>query len=429
MWALTTVTTPTTSRPCPRVRALASRDPLAVPSLTRELTQRYMIWDGHVAGARRVDVHPLILPRALHDAAWRAAEGVTRAIHTVARRALHDPDERGRYGLHGDVERLAAASDAAGDDASLVRVDLLLSENGGVQACEINADCPGGHNEALGLPRLARAAGFFAGQNPTVVVPALVRRLAQLAEGSAVGLIYATAYAEDLQVCALIQRELLRRGVQAILAPATAPRLVDKELFIGSEPVRVLYRYFPTEYMQGQKNVGGIAEAVAGGYVRTLTSFSHIYDQSKYAFARAWQGRAGLDEEERRAVEEHIPPTFDVADVSLADLVAEREGWVLKRAYGRVGDEVFVGPLAKPDEWSRLVASVQERRATGESWIAQRFVRQENVPTPWGPRYVTLGAYVLDGSFVGYFARLTPKSHVSHDALCVPVFHLEATEE
>ena len=42
--------------------------------------------------------------------------------------------------------------------------------------------------------------------------------------------------------------------------------------------------------------------------------------------------------------------------------------------------------------------------------------------TPWGDRYVTLGAYVLDGRFAGYFARVTPESHVSHDALCVPVF-------
>jgi hypothetical protein len=49
-------------------------------------------------------------------------------------------------------------------------------------------------------------------------------------------------------------------------------------------------------------------------------------------------------------------------------------------------------------------------------------VRQRPVPTPAGDRFVTLGAYVLDGRFAGYFARVTPQSHVSHDALCVPVF-------
>ncbi len=419
----------TMTAPTACVRSIGHTDPLRLPTLARQLTQSYMIWDGHVAGARRVDLHPLLLPDGLHDVARTAAEGVTRAVTRVARRALDDADERARYGLHADVERLAAASHAAHDDDALVRVDLLLCEGGGVQACEINADCPGGHNEALGLPRLARAAGFMAGSNPTIVVEALVHRLAELAVGGAVALIFATAYAEDLQVCALLQRELGRRGVEALLAPATAPKLVGREVRVGSVPVRVLYRYFPTEYMEGQKNLAGLADAVAAGYVRTLTGFSHMYAQSKYAFARAWRactaGELGAD---GAVVSAHLPATFDVDDVAVTDLLEEREGWVLKRAYGRVGDEVLVGPLVAPDVWRQLVETVRRRRGGGESWIAQRFVRQETVPTPWGPRYVTLGAYVLRGKFVGYFARLTPESHVSHDALCVPVFHLPSTE-
>jgi hypothetical protein len=56
--------------------------------------------------------------------------------------------------------------------------------------------------------------------------------------------------------------------------------------------------------------------------------------------------------------------------------------------------------------------------------VAQRFVPQLSIPTPWGRRLVTLGAYVLDGCFAGYFARITLRSHVSHDAVCVPVFTL-----
>ena len=46
---------------------------------------------------------------------------------------------------------------------------------------------------------------------------------------------------------------------------------------------------------------------------------------------------------------------------------------------------------------------------------------QRAVRTPFGDRLVTLGVYVLEGRFVGYFARLTEESHCSHDALCVPV--------
>jgi len=95
---------------------------------------------------------------------------------------------------------------------------------------------------------------------------------------------------------------------------------------------------------------------------------------------------------------------------------------VVKRALGRVGDEVHVGELCDAAEWTVLVDDALAKRRAGESWIAQRFIRQRRLPTPWGLRYVTLGAYVLDGQFAGYFARITEESHVSHDALVVPVF-------
>ncbi|HEY6462037.1 MAG TPA: glutathionylspermidine synthase family protein [Polyangiaceae bacterium] len=392
-------------------------DPLREASLARELAQQVLDWDAFVAGRRRVDVHPLLLPAALHDAAVRAAEGVVRAVGEVARRAHDDADERARYGFEDGVVRLAAASRSSGDDASLMRVDLLLDESGTWKACEINADCPGGHNESLGLPRLARSAGFLAGRDPTHVVARLVERLRAMADGGPVGILHATGYSEDLQVCALVARELQRAGTRAILAPPTAPRLRGGDLCIHGEPVRALYRYFPTEWMSGQRNVPDIARAVAFGRVRTLTSFAHVYTQSKLAFARAWQAGA----------REFLPETHAVLDVPRDTLVRDRSAWVVKRAMGRVGDEVFVGELFGGDEWPAAVDGARALASKGEAWIAQRFVRQRTIPTPWGDRLVTRGAYVLDGRFAGYFARITPFSHVSHDALCVPVFAIGGT--
>jgi len=391
---------------------VGSGDPLSDPSLARDLAQRFLVWDAFVAGQRRVDVHPLLLPWELHEAAMQAAEEVVRVVGNVAARAHEDPAERDRYGFHDDVLRLAAASHAAGDQASLMRVDLLLDDSGQWRACEINADCPGGHNEALGLPRLARAAGFLSGRDPTHVVERLVARLRTLADGGAVGLLLATGYAEDTQVCALVARELERAGTRAILAPPTAPRLRGGDLCIRGQPVRALYRYFPTEWMSGQRNVSDIAHAIERQRVRTLTSPAHIFAQSKMAFARAWAAaRPGS-----------IPETHALLDLGRHELRDDRGGWVVKRAMGRVGDEVFVGALFGESDWMAIVDHARALAGAGEAWIAQRFVPQSSVPTPWGDRLVTLGAYVEGGHFAGYFARLSPFSHVSHDALCVPVF-------
>jgi Glutathionylspermidine synthase preATP-grasp len=403
-------------------------DPLEARALTRELAERYFVFDACVGGGRRVDVHPLVLSPAMHADAVRAAEDVARTVGAVAAVAHEDEGERAAYGLHADTLRLARASWRSGDHACLARVDLLLDEQGTFRACEINADCPGGHNEALGLPRLARVAGFTGGVNPTTVVDAAAHRLQQLACGGAVGLVYATAYAEDLQVCALLARKLMALGTEALLAPPTAPRTRGRELSFGPRPLRALYRFFPTEWMAGQRNIGDIAAAVESGRVRTLSSFAHIFAQSKVAFARAWTHEPTLAPADRDVLAARVPFTADAADIPMAELVGDRAGWVLKRAMGRVGDQVFVGALFPQAEWSTLVRDVLAARATGERWLAQRYVRQATLPTPWGPRYVTLGAYVMDGRFVGYFARITKETHVSHDALCVPVFVASSEE-
>jgi glutathionylspermidine synthase len=308
-----------------------------------------------------------------------------------------------------------------------VRVDLLLGEDGEWHACEINADCPGGHNEALGLPRLARAAGFHAGVNPTRIVDVLAARMCELArrddrDRGAVALLFATAYAEDLQVCAILQRAIEARGTRAILTPPTAPRFTGDRLMVGKTEVTALYRYFPAEYMEGQSNVQDIVSAIRSGRVKSCTSFAFMYEQSKLGMARAWALRSRLDAQDRAAIEAHLPETRDLAEVSHSSLRADREGWVVKRALGRVGDEVHVGALYDDAEWATAINSAIDKRARGEAWIAQRFVPQRTVPTPWGARYLTLGAYVVDGHFAGYFARITPDSHVSHNALVVPVF-------
>jgi glutathionylspermidine synthase len=403
----------------PAVVAIGKADPLRDSSLSRELTQRFLIWDAYVGGKRRVDVQPLILPPYLHASAVQAAEAVVHGVGRAAALAHDDATERARYGFEPDTLRLAEASHRAGDGASLMRVDLLLGASLEWKACEINADCPGGHNEALGLPRLARAAGFAKGHDPTHVVPELVARMRALAGGGTVALLHATAYAEDLQVCALLARELEKAGTRAILCPVTALYEKGEDLFVGGERVHALYRYFPTEWMAGLRNLEAIARAVEAGRVRTISSFAHIFTQSKLAFARAWERSESEGEFD---VRRFIPESHEVTDVGRDELVRNRASWVVKRAMGRVGDEVFVGQLGADPEWGPIVDDVLRRAAAGECWIAQRFVEQRPVPTPWGDRLVTLGAYVLDGRFVGYFARITETSHVSHDALCVPVF-------
>lgn len=415
--------------PTPRVHSLGTGDPLLDPAVGRDLASRYLLWDAFVAGERRVDLHPLVLPGLLHRGAVHTAEATVRIVGSVAGRALHDARERNAYGLHADVVRLAQASARSGDgDIALTRVDLLWGADGHFHPCEVNADCPGGHNEAKALPALAKIAGHEGTVDPTTVVESLTRRLAALARRRSppkptVGLVYATAYAEDLQVCAFLRQALEAQGIHGVMGPPTAlHRGDDGAITLAGHPIHALYRFYPTEYLEGQRNLGDLESAVASGALPSVSAFAQMFLQSKTSMARTWATRDQIAPEDRAWVLRHLPATFQVEHVTTEALLEERATWVLKRALGRVGDEVFVGALCEDDLWRTLVVEVQAAAAAGEAWIAQRFVAQAPVPTPWGPRLLTLGAYVLEGTFVGYFARLTEVSHVSHGALCVPVF-------
>jgi hypothetical protein len=407
------------------VRSLAPRDVTADRSALLDLARKHFVFDAYVAGEPRVSAEPLVLSRQAHEAAVATAQDAYAAIAAVAATSFTDEREGDRYGLSPEIRGLVEASHGANERASLCRVDLLHRADGGFTACELNSDCPGGQNEVEALPAMAIARGFDEGHSPSRVVAAMADRMASLARengGETVALLFATAYAEDLQVAATVARALRQRGLRTILAPPTSPRLVGERLCVRGQPVDVLYRFFPTEGMAGQANVDDLSRAVASGRVRSFSAFSSLPTQSKLAMARAYEIDAASSDARAR-LERSVPPTFTLGRYLRAELLADRAGWVLKRDFGRVGDQVFVGSLLRDEEWQTVVDEALSYVATlQEIWIAQRFVPQATIETPWGRRFLTLGAYLLDGEFVGYFARLTEVSHVSHDALAVPVF-------
>ena len=404
-----------------RVVRASPGDPLASPELNLELEQRWFLWDRCVSGKRRVEVHPLLLDEAAHEEAVRVAEEAAALVFRAGDRAAADAAERARYRLHEDVETLAAAARAGRDHTALVRVDLLLQADGRFVACEVNADCPGGHNETLALPRLARLAGFKDARDPTTVAHRLADRLVALSGGRGsprglVGLVCATAYAEDLQICAIVERLVTERGGRARRMPVTGPtETAGTGVAFRGERVGVLYRFYPLEYMAEQRNIGALARATERGELSCVSSFDVIHAQSKLAMARAWAT-------EPARASTVFPGTFALADVDGATLLRDRKDWVVKRDLSRVGDHVIVGALETDEAFRAALDGIAEGERGGEVWIAQRYIPPGYVATPWGPRCLTLGVYLLDGVFVGYLARLTPTSHCSHDALVVPVF-------
>src|SRR5205085_7057499 len=120
------------------------------------------------------------------------------------------------------------------------------------------------------------------GHDPTTVAARLADELVALSGGRGsprgiVAILYATAFAEDLQVCALVERMVNERGGRARRVPPTAPKADGDGVSVGGERISVLYRFYPLEYMEEQRNVAALARATERGTLASVSAFSAIH--------------------------------------------------------------------------------------------------------------------------------------------------------
>jgi hypothetical protein len=81
-----------------------------------------------------------------------------------------------------------------------------------------------------------------------------------------------------------------------------------------------------------------------------------------------------------------------------ADLLAQRQDWVLKSAYGCEGEETICGPFVSAETWCEAVT-----KALPPLWVCQRFFHA--APEPQGA-LCNYGVYLVGGRSVGFFTRL-----------------------
>ena len=276
-------------------------------------------------------------------------------------------------------------------------------------ACsEANCDVPGGYIEASGL------AALMAQHHPALETcgdPADALCIA-LGEGP-VALVHATGYIDDARVVAYLSRRLAAAGIEGI--PCAPDHLrFDPDgarVAIGgsARAVRAVFRFFPAEWLP---NLGrgapwrGFLHAAGAALCNPATA---LLSQSKRA-PIAWRA-LGLDMPAWRA---WTPEVRDPRDVPRG----ERDAWVLKPALGRVGAMVAIEGVSSARQmraarwWSRLFPT---------RWAAQRRFIATPVHTPDGPRFPTVGVFVIDGRAAGAYGRVASRPLIDWRAQDAPV--------
>jgi len=299
----------------------------------------------------------------------------------------------------------------------VMRFDFHYTRRGW-QISEVNADVPGGYVEASGWNELfaQMRSCWGAPQNPARAYAAAIADAAE--PESVTALAHATVFSEDRQVMAHLAGEIEKTGRRTVLVSPENIRWNSgtaqiRTAFATCDPA-VVVRLTPAEWLCRS----GSSQQVEPWFRGSRTPLSNpgraIILQSK-RFPLAWvELRSGLPTWRRL-----LPHSFCPSEVRRL----ERDDLVVKPAFGRVGEDVAVRGVTRPQEYEQILRAVRKREF---EWIAQDRFEVIPVPTAEGNVYPCVGVYTVNGKMAGLYGRASYKALIDGDALDVAVLVREA---
>jgi len=382
-------------------------DPGQFAVLVDELRFKYHKWDAYVGGTLRVLPDALMITPAEHNDAVNCCVRIHDALGRAAARVLLEPRWLDRLGIPPAALEIMRAE--IPPTHGIVRYDLIPTASGWMVP-EFNEDAPGGFNECIAgkdlyAPLLGAAfvPGDFAKSFLDAIPP-----------GNRAGLVYATGYAEDLQHVLILSELLELRGIETVLAapshltcgPFGRPRLLGKT-------VDWIFRFFPGEWYGYLENIRDWRRTAA--IIPIINPLSRLVRQSKALYA-LWREVPVLDPHDTDLLNRYTPHTEFFRQDRAPLYREQRENWVLKKLYGRMGDSVAIGRMCTPEVWDKCLA---EAAKAPRAWIAQHAFSPLPVLNSMRRLFPALGVYLVDGAFAGYYSRVDEIGFTTHEAYYV----------
>jgi glutathionylspermidine synthase len=414
-----------------------STSPLSYEALAEQLVRTGLVTDPWLEGLPRFRAEPLLLSRERRAALYRAAEDVAAVYHELALACAASPEVLDDFfGLTPCQKLMWQTSQPFWH--GVARADVFLTQDGQLAVCELNSDTPTGEVEAVLLNPLVRPSWPDAvdpneglGERLCEMVESLAARLlVPPPERPSVGILYPTEMAEDLGLVRLYRQWFEERGWKAHLgSPFNLKADAQGRVCLFGEPCDVLLRHYKTDWWGERMPVwddeesfedmvplaaplSAVLQACLEGRCVVVNPFGAVLTQNKRAMAFMWEHHARFSPRARAIIRAHIPYTVRMETLSAAELMRDREAWVLKSDYGAEGDEVLVGRLTPPLEWGVAV-----EHAVPGRWVAQRYFAAQEGP---GGETVNHGVYVIAGEAAGLYTRVQRGATDTH-ALSVPV--------
>lgn len=371
----------------------------AYAAVRRATIFRWGKWDPQFEDVSVLCDYPLVLRRSewLRIAAWAeqlAAETLAAEEELVRRPELHS-----WLGLPRAVRRVLsrAASYSPCNGPRVMRFDFHLTTDDW-RITEVNSDVPGGFIEASGFAR-EMAACYpslrIAGDPAAAYAGAWARRLAP---GALVVLAHATAYTDDRQVMVYLGRQLEARGLRSYLASPADLIWCDGRGAVrtagrADEAAGVL-RFFPAEWLPNLPRRCGWDHFFHGSRTPLSNPATALLTQSK-RLPLIWSRLQTPLPTWRSLLPETVAPDRHRA--------AALDGWVLKPALGRVGEDVAIQGVTDENQWYQIRRAIRWHRG---DWVAQRRFQAVSLEGPRGAVFPQVGVFTVDGTAAGAYGRL-----------------------
>jgi glutathionylspermidine synthase len=361
----------------------------------------YFKWDLNACGRRLVLPSSIVLNSAEHDRAVQISERFAKILSNLEKKIAGDPSFLRSLAIPEDVIPLVQADQD--ESMQLARYDLFLTPSGQWMVSEFNEDVPGGFNEAGGIADLLSpflTEAYF----PTSIRAAITKAFSEYEH---VAFVFATGYSEDLQHMLVLKRWLDSVGHKTQLASPTHLTAAGSRASVFDQPCDAIVRFYPAEWYRFLENRDTWLKLMP--HLPSMNPLRRLIRQSKrlYAF---WKEPGILTPEDREFVCQHTPETHALE--YFPDSLPDRKEWVLKHAFGRMGDTVIMGSLCSEEEWRDAWRTAKN---TPEEWIVQRCF--EVSPCFAGEMlYPALGTYMVNEKFAGYYSRAAARPFINHEA-------------
>lgn len=353
----------------------------------------------------------------LEQQAWVELQGLAEALSgetLAAERELRKCERLHRsLGLSRAVRRILRRNEC--EDRGIARVmrfDFHFTSNGW-RISEVNADVPGGFVEAGGFTSLMASLhpGARMPANPGQAYAQCLR--SAIGPGGTVALIHATAHSDDRQVMEYLARDFRHAGLKTLIASPAHVTWSDGQAAVTCEFARtvpdVLVRFFPGEWLPNLRRDSMWAPWFGGSKTYLSNPGAALLVQSK-RFPLTWPHLG-------------VPlPTWTnlLPEASCPSTISPRElrEWVLKPAFGRVGEDVAIAGVTPEKEWR---ACRRAARLFSSHWVAQRRFQAIPVRCEEEDRYASLGVFTVDGVAAGIYGRISRKPLIDQEAQDVAV--------